>query len=92
MPTYTYRCRACGQIFQRFQRMDDAPVVICPDCGGPVERLIGGGGGFIMKGYGQGGGRGGRGRGAGGCAFERTGRTCCGRSEPCDRSRWGGGH
>ena len=59
MPTYTYRCNACGQTFQRFQRMSDAPVAACPDCGGAVERLIDGGGGFIMKGGGQGSGRGG---------------------------------
>ncbi|HDI60775.1 MAG TPA: zinc ribbon domain-containing protein, partial [Desulfobacteraceae bacterium] len=55
MPTYTYRCNACGQTFQRFQRMSDAPVAVCPDCGGAVERLIEGGGGFIMKGGGHGG-------------------------------------
>lgn len=93
MPTYTYRCNACGQTFQRFQRISDAPVAACPDCGGAVERLIEGGGGFIMKGGSQGSGRGGgRGRGAGGCALERTGQTCCGRSERCERPGCGGGH
>jgi putative FmdB family regulatory protein len=84
MPTYTYQCNDCGQTFERFQNMSDAPVATCPDCGGAVNRLISGGGGFIMKGASSGHGQG-REHGAGGCSLERTGKTCCGRSQRCDQ-------
>lgn len=40
MPIYEYRCKACGEIFERFQRISDAPVRKCPKCGKGVERLI----------------------------------------------------
>jgi len=52
MPTYDYECRACGHRFERFQRMSDQPLKECPECGGSVERLIGGGAGLIFKGPG----------------------------------------
>jgi putative FmdB family regulatory protein len=40
MPLYEYQCLACGLRFERRQSFSDAPVRICPDCGGVVERLI----------------------------------------------------
>jgi len=52
MPTYEYRCRQCGAAFEKFQKMTDAPLTACPSCGGPVDRLIGAGGGLILKGAG----------------------------------------
>lgn len=52
MPTYEYRCKACAFKFERFQRMKDEPVKICPKCGGEVERLISAGGGILFKGNG----------------------------------------
>ncbi len=52
MPTYEYRCKACAFKFERFQRMMDGPVKICPNCGGEVERLISAGGGVLFKGKG----------------------------------------
>ena len=52
MPTYDYRCRACGRDFEVFQRMSDPPGAACPDCGHVAERLISGGAGFLFKGDG----------------------------------------
>lgn len=51
MPTYEYRCVA-GHAFEVFQRMSDAPVGTCPECGKDVERLLSGGAGLIFKGDG----------------------------------------
>ncbi len=52
MPTYHYRCRACGHEFEEFQSMSDDPITVCPKCGGETHRLISGGTGFIFKGSG----------------------------------------
>jgi len=52
MPTYEYKCRECEHLFEEFQAMSEEPVKICPSCGGPVQRLISGGGGLIFKGSG----------------------------------------
>ena len=40
MPMYEYQCQECGVRFERRQHFSDEPVKICPDCGGPVVRLI----------------------------------------------------
>jgi len=52
MPTYEYGCKKCGHEFEVFQSMSDAPVNICPVCGGEAERHISAGAGFIFKGSG----------------------------------------
>lgn len=52
MPTYEYECRACNHAFELFQAMSDEPVKVCPQCGGSVRRMIGGGTGIIFKGSG----------------------------------------
>lgn len=52
MPTYEYECDKCGTTFERFQRITEDPVKKCPECGGPVRRLIGAGAGVIFKGSG----------------------------------------
>jgi len=53
MPTYEYSCLKCGNEFEVFQPMKDAPLKVCT-CGkkGKVRRKIGGGAGLIFKGSG----------------------------------------
>lgn len=53
MPTYDYRCKACGHEFELFQSMKDAPKRKCPACGkNALERLIGTGAAVVFKGSG----------------------------------------
>ena len=40
MPLYEYECQECGLRFERRQSFSDEPVKICPECEGPVVRLI----------------------------------------------------
>jgi putative FmdB family regulatory protein len=52
MPTYEYRCKACGTEFEKFQRMSEEPVAECPECGEAAERRLSGGAGLHFKGSG----------------------------------------
>src|SRR5580704_16097128 len=53
MPTYEYKCDACGFEFEKFQSIKSGPVRKCPHCGkNRVKRLIGTGSGLIFKGGG----------------------------------------
>lgn len=52
MLTYAYECDKCGE-FEWEQSIRDPRLEACPHCGAPVERLISGGSGFIMKGGGS---------------------------------------
>ena len=53
MPTYDYRCNACGHEFELFQSMSDSHKRKCPDCGKlQLERLIGTGAAVLFKGSG----------------------------------------
>lgn len=40
MPTYHYRCAACENRFDAFQKFADDPLTDCPECGGSVRRVI----------------------------------------------------
>jgi putative FmdB family regulatory protein len=40
MPIYEYECQICGHRFERLQHFTDEPVKVCPDCTGPVQRVI----------------------------------------------------
>jgi putative FmdB family regulatory protein len=40
MPLYEYECKKCKHRFERIQKFADQPIKKCPQCGGPVERLI----------------------------------------------------
>jgi len=82
MPTYEYKCDACGYTFEKFQNITDKPIKSCPECNAKVRRLIGAGSALIFK-------------GSGFYATDyarqnqnltRCGRdnTCCGRDTPCD--------
>jgi len=53
MPTYEYRCDACGHELEEFQSMSAKALKKCPDCGkNKLTRLIGTGAGIIFKGSG----------------------------------------
>ena len=41
MPTYDYRCKACGQELEVFQSFSDAPLTTCGACGGELRKLFG---------------------------------------------------
>jgi putative FmdB family regulatory protein len=40
MPVYEYECEHCGVRFERLQRMSEAPLTDCPECGGHVHRVM----------------------------------------------------
>src|SRR3989304_2311959 len=51
MPTYDYRCKACGHALEVFQNITDRKLVRCPSCAKrALERLIGPGSGIIFQG------------------------------------------
>jgi len=77
MPTYEYQCESCGYKFEKFQKMSDEPFKKCPKCGKEIKRLIGTGMGVIFKGEGF--------SASGYKDNSFSGRTCCGRSERCDK-------
>ncbi len=89
MPTYEYECSSCGYHFEQFQRMSEAPLTTCSQCGAALRRLIGTGSGIIFKGAGFHSidyGSSFTARGAGlGASCDRD-RPCCGRDAPCERS------
>ena len=40
MPLYEYQCKKCKHKFEKIQKFSDPPVRKCPECGGPVEKLL----------------------------------------------------
>jgi putative FmdB family regulatory protein len=40
VPTYQYRCKDCELVFEASQRITDAPLTKCAECGGRVARVI----------------------------------------------------
>jgi putative FmdB family regulatory protein len=53
MPTYDYRCNACGHEFELFQQMSAPVKKKCPECSKlKLKRLIGTGSGVMFKGSG----------------------------------------
>ncbi|MFM7058405.1 MAG: FmdB family zinc ribbon protein [Planctomycetota bacterium] len=53
MPTYEYRCHACGHKWDEFQSIKAAPSRKCPACKKlKAERVISAGGGIIFRGSG----------------------------------------
>jgi putative FmdB family regulatory protein len=57
MPVYEYECKECENVFEIQQKMADAPLAACPECTGPVTKLISmnsfrlKGGGWYADGY-----------------------------------------
>lgn len=53
MPTYDYKCKACGHRWELFQSMSAKHIKECPACGKKTaERLIGTGAAVLFKGGG----------------------------------------
>jgi putative FmdB family regulatory protein len=53
MPTYDYRCDACGHTFEEMQSFSAAPLTTCPKCGqDQLRRLFGTGAAILFKGGG----------------------------------------
>jgi putative FmdB family regulatory protein len=40
MPLYEYQCRGCQKVHEVVQKFSDAPLSECPECQGPVEKLM----------------------------------------------------
>ena len=57
MPMYEYKCESCDNQFELRQKFSDPPATECPQCGGPVTKLISAtafalkGGGWYSEGY-----------------------------------------
>lgn len=53
MPTYEYKCRACGFEEEVMQRITESAITKCPKCGEETfERIVSGGAGVLYKGEG----------------------------------------
>lgn len=52
MPTYEFRCLACGHRFERFLAITAEDPSCCPVCGGAIRRLPSPGAGLIFRGSG----------------------------------------
>lgn len=52
MPIYAYRCEACGFAKDVLQKMSDAPLTDCPECGKAEFRKQLTAAGFQLKGTG----------------------------------------
>lgn len=57
MPIYEYECTSCRTVLEVFQRMTEDPLTTCPECSGPVKKLMSmssfqlKGGGWYADGY-----------------------------------------
>lgn len=52
MPFYEYRCNDCGHEFEALQKMSDAPLTDCPECGQAALVKLVSAAGFRLKGSG----------------------------------------
>lgn len=52
MPIYEYQCQACQHELEALQKMSDAPLVDCPECGAPRLRKKVSAAAFRLKGGG----------------------------------------
>src|SRR5207302_9443386 len=51
MPIYGYKCDQCGHEVEVLQSMSDPPLKVCPNCMGPLRKMIYAAG-IIFKGSG----------------------------------------
>ena len=40
MPTYQYTCTECGEPLEAVQKFSDAPLTVCPACGGRLRKVF----------------------------------------------------
>lgn len=52
MPIYEYACQACGHQLEVLQKMSEAPLTECPECGKPELKKLVSAAGFQLKGSG----------------------------------------
>ena len=52
MPIYEYRCTACGHQQEFLQKVSDAPLTVCTECGKPTFSKMVTAAGFQLKGSG----------------------------------------
>jgi putative FmdB family regulatory protein len=52
MPIYEYRCQSCGHELEKLQRMSDAALTDCPECGKSTLKRLVSAAGFRLKGAG----------------------------------------
>jgi putative FmdB family regulatory protein len=57
MPVYEYQCSDCHTVFEVQQKLTEPPLDTCPQCSGPVRKLVSmtsfqlKGGGWYSDGY-----------------------------------------
>jgi putative FmdB family regulatory protein len=51
VPIYEYKCDGCDKVLEIIQKFSDEPLETCPDCGGPLGKLISNTT-FVLKGSG----------------------------------------
>lgn len=57
MPLYEYECPSCSRVFEIWQKISEKPKTACPDCSGPLKKLVSlssfqlKGGGWYADGY-----------------------------------------
>jgi putative FmdB family regulatory protein len=78
MPTYEYKCKKCGSLFEVSHSISKNHEVSCPQCGSEAKRIITGGSGFIIKGSRSNSLKNNEGIK---CGKEET---CCGKTTPCE--------
>jgi putative FmdB family regulatory protein len=52
MPIYAYKCESCGHAKDVLQKMSDAPLSVCPECGAATFKKQLTAAGFQLKGSG----------------------------------------
>jgi len=52
MPIYEYRCDACGNLLEALQKISDAHLRVCPECGEEALRRLMSAPSFRLKGSG----------------------------------------
>ena len=52
MPIYEYRCNSCGYEKEHLQKINDAPISVCPACGSTSYSKLISAAGFQLKGSG----------------------------------------